>query len=242
ANIYNKGIIRINYDHIPIQTYLPQAQIKAVRFHTKKTINNIGYIMGSGDNIPGYLTQLGYNITLLSDNDLLSKDLSGFDAIIAGVRVYNTNKLIERVQNKLLDYISNGGNYVVQYTVNRGIVIPNIGPYPISISTDRVTDEEAKVTFIDNNNPLLNYPNKINQNDFEGWIQERGLYFADKWDVNYHSVISCSDPGEKQLDGGLLISKYGKGNYIYSGYAFFREVPAGVPGAIRLFINLISVK
>ena len=241
-NIYDMGIIRINYDHIPIQTYLPKAEIKAVRFFTKKTISNIGYIMGSGDNIPDYLSQLGYNITMLSDNDLVLKDLSGYDAIIAGVRVYNTKKLIAHIQSKLLNYVANGGNLLVQYTVNRDIVVPSIGPYPINISTDRVTNEEAKISFIDATNSLLNYPNKIDQNDFSGWIQERGLYFADKWDANYHSVISCSDPGEKPLEGGLLISKYGKGNYIYTGYAFFREVPAGIPGAIRLFINLLSAK
>ena len=147
-----------------------------------------------------------------------------------------------QVQEKLLDYISNGGNFLVQYTVRRDIVVPNIGPYPINISTDRVTNEEAEVTFLDATNPLLNYPNKIDQNDFKGWIQERGLYFADKWDSNYHSVISCNDTGEKPLEGGLLIAKYGKGNFIYTGYSFFREIPAGVPGAIRLFINLFSVQ
>jgi LmbE family N-acetylglucosaminyl deacetylase len=242
STVYDMGITRINYDHIPIQTYLPKAEIKAVRFFTKKTIGNIGYIMGSGDNIPDYLSQIGYNITQLSDNDLLTKDLSGFDAIIAGVRVYNTKKFMEHVQDKLLNYISNGGNFLVQYTVNRDIVVPNIGPYPINISTARVTNEEAKVSFIDSTSSLLNYPNKIDKNDFNGWIQERGLYFANKWDSHYHSVISCSDPGEKPLEGGLLISKYGKGNFIYTGYAFFREVPAGVPGALRLFINLLSAK
>jgi LmbE family N-acetylglucosaminyl deacetylase len=242
TNVYDMGITRINYDHIPIQTYLPKAEIKAVRFFTNKTINNIGYIMGSGDNIPDYLSQLGYNITQLSDNDLVLKDLSGYDAIIAGVRVYNTKKLMAHVQDKLLNYISNGGNYLVQYTVNRDIVVPNIGPYPINISTDRVTNEEAKISFTDATNTLLKYPNKIDRSDFNGWIQERGLYFADKWDTNYHSIISCNDLGEKPLEGGLLISKYGRGNFIYTGYAFFREVPAGIPGAIRLFINLFSAK
>jgi LmbE family N-acetylglucosaminyl deacetylase len=239
---YDLGITRINYDHIPIQTYLPKAEIKTVRFFTLKTVSNIGYIMGSGDNIPDYLSQLGYNIALLSDNDLVTKDLSGYDAIIAGVRVYNTKKLMAHVQDKLLNYISNGGNLLVQYTVNRDIVIPNIGPYPINISTDRVTDEEAKVNVLDSTSSLLRYPNRIIQKDFNEWIQERGLYFADKWDANYHSVISCSDKGEKPLEGGLLIAKYGKGNFIYTGYAFFREVPAGVPGAIRLFINLFSAR
>jgi hypothetical protein len=198
--------------------------------------------MGSGDNIPDYLSQLGYNITMISDNDLVTKNLSSYETIIAGVRVYNTKKLIAHIQDKLLNYISNGGIFLVQYTVNRDIVIPNIGPYPINISTDRVTDEEAKINFVDTSSSLLKYPNKIVQNDFNGWIQERGIYFADKWDDRYHSVISCNDPGEKPLEGGLLISQYGKGIFIYTGYDFFREVPAGVPGAIRLFINLFSAK
>jgi LmbE family N-acetylglucosaminyl deacetylase len=242
STVYNKGIIRINYDHIPIQTYLPDAELKAVRFSTEKTVNNIGYIMGSGDNIPDYLTQLGYNIALISDNDLVTKDLSGFEAIILGVRAYNTRKMLAREQGKLLNYVFNGGNLLVQYTVNRDIVVPNIGPYPIAISTDRVTNEEAKVNFIDPTNSLLNYPNKINQNDFNDWIQERGLYFANKWDPKYHGIISSNDPGENPLEGGLLGTQYGKGNFVYTGYSFFREIPAGVPGAIRLFINLFSQK
>jgi LmbE family N-acetylglucosaminyl deacetylase len=239
-NIYNKGIVRINYDHIPIQTYLTNSEFKAVRFTSEKTINNIGYIMGSGDNIPGYLTQLGYNISLISDNDFNTKDLSGYDAIIMGVRAYNTKKLLSREQGKLLNYVYEGGNLLVQYTVNRDIVVQNIGPYPITISTDRVTNEEAKVNFIDPTNSILNYPNKINKEDFNEWIQERGLYFANKWDPKYQSILSSNDPGEKPLEGGLLFSQYGKGNFVYTGYSFFREIPAGIPGAIRLFINLFS--
>jgi LmbE family N-acetylglucosaminyl deacetylase len=240
-SVYDKGIVRINYDHIPIQTYLPNAKTKVVKFTTGKSVNNIGYIMGSGDEIPDYLMQLGYNVAVLTDNELSSKDLSNYDALITGVRVYNTKKLMTNIQGKLLDYVSKGGNLLVQYTVNRDIVIPNIGPYPINISTDRVTDENAKITFVDADNALLNYPNKIIQNDFSGWIQERGLYFANKWDANYHSVISCSDPGEKPLEGGLLYTRYGKGNFVYTGFSFFREIPAGVPGAIRFFINLFSL-
>jgi len=239
--IYNKGIIRINYDHIPIQVYLPNSESKVVRLKTSKAISRIGYIIGSGDNIPDYLSQLGYNITLLSDDDLLSKELSSFDAVIAGVRVYNMKKIMPRVQNKLMKYVSGGGNLIVQYTVNRDIVIPQIGPYPLTISTDRVTDENASIYLIDSSSTLLNYPNKIEQSDFNEWIQERGLYFANAWDRRYKTVISCNDPGSKPLAGGLLITPFGKGNFIYTGYSFFRQIPAGVPGAIRFFINIISV-
>jgi LmbE family N-acetylglucosaminyl deacetylase len=239
--IYNKGIIRINYDHIPIQTYLPDAESRLVRLITGKTVNRIGYIIGSGDNTPDYLTQLGYNVTFLSDEDLLTKELSSFDAVIAGVRVYNTKKFMPKLQNKLMQYISDGGNLIVQYTVNRDIVVPQIGPYPFTISTDRVTDENATINLLEPNSPLLDYPNKIDTNDFEGWIQERGLYFAIAWDKKYQTVISCNDPGRKPLEGGLLMTHFGKGNFIYTGYSFFRQIPAGVPGAIRFFINLISV-
>jgi LmbE family N-acetylglucosaminyl deacetylase len=239
--IYSKGIVRINYDHIPIQTYLPDAESKVIRFMTGKTANRIGYIIGSGDNIPDYLTQLGYNVTFLSDEDLLTKELSSFDAIIAGVRVYNTKKIMPLIQNKLMQYVFNGGNFVVQYTVNRDIVVPQIGPYPFTVSTDRVTDENSVINFNDPQSPLLNFPNKISANDFDGWIQERGLYFANAWDSKYHTVISCNDPESKPLEGGLLTTNFGKGNFIYTGYSFFRQLPAGVPGAIRFFVNLISV-
>jgi len=146
-----------------------------------------------------------------------------------------------KVQNKLMQYISDGGNFIVQYTVNRDIVVPHIGPYPFTISTDRVTDEDAVINILDPNSPLLTFPNKINTNDFDGWIQERGLYFANAWDNKYQTLISCNDAGSKPLEGGLLITHYGKGNFIYTGYSFFRQIPAGVPGAIRLFINLISM-
>ena len=238
--IYDKGITRINYDHIPIQTYLPDAESKVVRIITDKVVNRIGYIIGSGDNIPDYLTQLGYNVTLLSDEDLLTKQLSSYDVVIAGVRVYNTKKIMPKIQNKLMKYISDGGNLVVQYTVNRDILCPQIGPYPFTISTDRVTDENAAINVLEPNSSLLTYPNKIKLSDFDGWIQERGLYFANSWDSQYHTVISCNDPGSKPLEGGLLKAEFGKGNFIYTGYSFFRQIPAGVPGAIRFFVNLIS--
>ena len=239
--IFNKGIVRINYDHIPIQTFLPNAEAKVVRIITGKSISNIGYIIGSGDNIPIYLTQLGYNVTLLSDEDLLSKDLSSFEALIAGVRVYNTKKILPAIQNKLMQYISGGGNFVVQYTVNRDIIVPRIGPYPFTISTDRVTDENAPVKFLAPGSPLLKTPNKISPIDFDNWIQERGLYFANAWDNKYQTIISTQDPGSQSLEGGLLTTHFGKGNFIYTGLSFFRQIPAGVPGAIRLFINLLSI-
>ena len=236
----NKSIETIDYQHIPIQTLFPPAETKLIRLDINKVISNVGYIMGAGDVIPGELKELGYNVHLLSDDELDNADLSKYDAIVAGVRAYNTRKRLAVDQKKLMEYVKNGGTYFVQYNKSFNLVTDDIGPYLLELSHDRVTVEEAPVEFIDRNSPLLNFPNKISKNDFEGWIQERGLYFADKWDPKYKTVISSHDPGEMPLKGGLLYTNYGKGLFIYSGYSWFRQLPAGVPGAFRIFINLIS--
>ncbi len=236
----DRGMITINYSHIPIQTLFPIAEAKIIRLNTKKVINNIGYIMGTGDYIPSDLKQLGYNVSLLSDKDLENDSLNQFDAIIIGIRAYNTREKLPYYHQKLMNYVKNGGTLVAQYNVTRGLYSDNIGPYPFEISHDRVTVEEAPVTFVDSTNQLLNYPNKITHKDFDNWVQERGLYFPNKWDSHYQTVIECNDPGEHSLSGGLLFTKYGKGDFIYTGYSFFRQLPAGNPGAFRLFVNLIS--
>jgi len=236
---YNYSLTRIEYDHIPVQVYLPVSQIKIVRFTSQKKVNNIGYYMGAGDDIPEYIKQLGFNLTMLNDNDLLNGNLNSFDAIITGVRAYNTKSILAKTNKRLIDYVSNGGNLLVQYNVNIPLVT-DPGAYSLTLSHDRVTDEKAEIHFIDAGSPLLNYPNKISANDFDGWTQERGLYFAGQWDPKYKTVLSCNDPGEKPLEGGLLYTKYGKGNFVYTGYSFFRHIPAGIPGAIRLFVNLFS--
>ena len=237
---YSKSLVTIDYSYIPVQTLFPPAQIKLVKLNIKKVISNVGYIMGSGDNIPFYLEQLGYKVTLLTDNDIENTDLSKYDAIVAGVRAYNTRKRLAVEQPKLMKYVKDGGTFVVQYVVNRRTVLDQIGPYPFNLSRDRVTVEEAPVTFINPDNQLLNYPNKITQQDFAGWVQERGLYFADNWDPEYKTVIECNDPGENPQKGGLLFTHYGKGAFIYTGYSWFRQLPAGVPGSYRIFVNLIS--
>jgi LmbE family N-acetylglucosaminyl deacetylase len=238
----DRSIQTINYSHIPIQTLFPKAKAKVLRLNIKKVISSIGYIMGSGDLIAGELKELGYNVKLLSDDDLDNADLSKYDAIIAGVRAYNTRKRLKIDEPRLMEYVKNGGTYVVEYSKSRdqGLVTTDIGPYPFEISHDRVTVEGAPVTFIDKDNPLLNYPNKITDKDFNGWIQERGLYFANTWDSKYQTVIKCNDPDEPPRAGGLLYTKYGKGVFVYTGYSFFRQLPAGVPGAYRFFVNLIS--
>jgi hypothetical protein len=144
-------------------------------------------------------------------------------------------------QPKLLEYVQNGGTLIVQYNTSGGLVTPNLGPYPLKLSRDRVTVEEAPITFLRPEHPVLNTPNTITKKDFEGWVQERGLYFPGEWSPEYQAILATNDPGEKPLEGGLLVAKYGKGHYIYTGYAWFRQLPAGVPGAYRLFTNMLSI-
>jgi LmbE family N-acetylglucosaminyl deacetylase len=243
--ILNRKMITVSYNHILTQTIFPKTEIKFIRLETEKVISNIGYITGSGDDIPKYLEQLGYNVTILSDNQLENGSLQNYNAIVTGIRAYNTRERLSVLNEKLLNYVYNGGTLVVQYNVtrsfaSRGTVTENIGPFPFTISRNRVADENSEIYFINKNHKTLNYPNKISLNDFEGWIQERGLYFADKSNPHYETIIAMNDPGEAPLDGGIIYTKYGKGTFIYTGLSFFRQLPAGVPGAFRLFINLIS--
>ncbi len=240
---YNKELVLIEYDHIPTQTIIQESKAKVVKVNLQKAGNRIGYVMGAGDEIPTSLEQIGYEVTLLEDRDMTVEHLSSFDAIIMGVRAYNTQERLRFHQPKLLEYVKNGGNLVVQYNTNRGLVLPmeKIGPYPLKISRDRVAVEEAEIRFLLPDHPVLNTPNKITQKDFENWVQERGLYFPDEWDDHYQAILSSNDPGEPARDGGLLIAEYGNGFFVYTGYSWFRELPAGVPGAFRLFANLISL-
>lgn len=240
---YDQEVVFIEYDHIPTQTVLREATSKIVKIDLKKAGNRIGYLMGAGDEIPESLRQIGYDVTLLQDGDISPENLKRYDAVILGVRAYNTNNRMRFLQPKLMEYIKNGGTMIVQYNTNRGLTLPmdEVAPYPMRISRDRVTVEEADVRFLKPEHPVLNFPNKITKKDFQGWVQERGLYFPDEWSSEFDAVLSANDPGEPALDGGLLIAKYGEGYYIYSGYSWFRELPAGVPGAFRLFTNLISV-
>jgi LmbE family N-acetylglucosaminyl deacetylase len=241
---YQQSINRIEYDHIPFQFILGNAEIKLIRIDLKHTINNIGYIVGAGDEVPNCLTQAGYNVTLLTDEMLSKDDLSKYKAIVTGIRAYNTNERLQMQYSKLMDYIKQGGNLIVQYNTNNriGPVVAKISPYPLNISRDRVTNENAKVEFVNQNLSVLNSPNKITNQDFDNWIQERGIYFANDISTDYQTVLRMNDPNEKPSEGSLLIAKYGKGNFVYTGLAFFRELPAGVPGAYRLFANLLELK
>jgi len=236
------GATDIQYAHIPYQRVFGDAFAKLVRANVAKRGSRVGYIMGSGDDVPDALRQIGYDVTFLTDADLERGDFAKYDAIITGVRAFNTRKRLKLIEPKLLDYVKNGGTMVVQYNTLQELVTKDIGPYPFKISNDRVTVEEAPVTFTDPASPLLNTPNKITQADFGGWVQERGLYFLRDWDPKYQTVISTNDPGETAKAGGELWTRYGKGVFVYTSYDWFRELPAGVPGAYRLFANLVSAR
>ncbi len=237
----------IDYTHIP-QTYLfPPAEMKLVRTNVKNLAKSVGYVMGAGDEVPDALRQMGSAVTLLTPDDLAMGDFSRFDAIVTGVRAYNTRPDLRANEHRLLDYVRDGGTLVVQYNTLEGnaafmgsSMFDYLGPWTMEISHDRVTVEEAPVRFLDPASPLLHQPNEITAKDFEGWVQERGLYFASKWDPQYHTLFETHDPGEKPLMGGTLYAKYGKGAYVFTAFSWFRELPAGVPGAFRIFANLLS--
>jgi hypothetical protein len=203
----------------------------------------VGYIMGAGDEIPTVLAGLGVNVTLITPQELAGGDLSRYNTIVVGIRAYDVRTDVREQNRRLLDYVNRGGTLIVQY--NQSVGIFNDGhytPYPATLSSARVSVEEMPVDILDPNNPVFSYPNKIEAKDFDHWVQERGLYFMGKWDEHFQPLLSSHDPGEPPQNGGLLMAHYGKGIYIYSGYAFFRQLPAGVPGAIRLFVNLLSSK
>jgi LmbE family N-acetylglucosaminyl deacetylase len=242
GNTYNQGLKVLSYDHIPVQTLFPFASAKVEKADLKFAGMNIGYIAGAGDLIPESLTQIGYHVTRLTESQVINDDLSVYDAVITGVRLYNISEDLDAMQPKLMNYVKNGGVLLVQYNVNGTLKRNDIGPYPFTITRDRVTDEDAKVTFLAPDDDALNFPNKITAKDFDGWIQERGLYFAANIDAHYTPVLGMNDTGEQNSNGSLLVAPYGKGRFVYTSLAFFRELPAGVPGAYRLFVNLISKK
>jgi LmbE family N-acetylglucosaminyl deacetylase len=236
----SRSLVRVDYPHIPLQTLFPPAEARVLRIDVKAPRAPVGYVMGPGDAGPDALRQLGYSVTLLTDDELETGDLSRYSAIVTGIRAYNTRPRLKQVAPRLKAYAEKGGTVVVQYNTTGDLVTEDLGPYPFKLSRDRVTVEEAPVTFLRPDNPLLNFPNKLAPADFEGWVQERGLYFAGTWDPRYETPIATHDPGETDKPGGLLFAKVGKGAYVYTGYAFFRQLPAGVPGAYRFFVNLVS--
>lgn len=238
---YTKELIEIAYEHIPFQTVLLPSESKIVRLNIKKRGENIAYIKGAGDAVPESLQQIGYHVRVIQPEEINAEILSRFDAVVVGIRAYNTLDELKFKQQQLFEFVANGGNMIVQYNTSYGLTIDNLAPYDLSLSRDRVTDENAEVSFLNPNHEILNYPNKITEKDFEGWTQERGLYFPDEWSNNFTPILSMHDKGETPKDGSLLVAKYGKGYYIYSGLSFFREFPEGVSGAYRLFANMLSI-
>jgi hypothetical protein len=217
------------------------AAAKLVRVDLQRHGSRIGYVMGSGDEVPEALRQVGYDVTLLSDEELEAGDLSRFDAVITGVRAYNTRAVLRRQQKRLLEYVERGGTLVVQYnTPDRTLEGAQVGPFPFKLTQDRVTDEAAAVNVLAPADALVSAPNRITDEDFKGWVQERGLYFASDWDARYTPLFASHDPGEQDSKGSTLVARVGRGTYVFTSLAFFRQLPAGVPGAYRLFVNMIS--
>jgi hypothetical protein len=239
---FDKEQININYDHISKQQILRTSEAKFIKLDIKTGSEKIAYIMGAGDEIPMSLIQMGYEVSIIKPEEITKEKLLNFDVVITGIRAYNTVKALAFKQDILFDFVKEGKTMLVQYNTTDELVTKNIAPFPLKISRDRVTEENAEVRFLAPQHAVLNYPNKITSKDFEGWKQEQGLYYPSEWDAAFTPILSSNDQGETPKNGALLIAKYGKGHYIYTGLSFFRELPEGVSGAFRLMANIISIK
>lgn len=242
-DVYHAGMKEVKYDHIPYINYFTIATVNNKKLDLKTYGKKIGYIVGAGDKVPEALEQMGFEVTLLTNKELAKNNLSQFDAIITGVRAYNTHEWMNKYYDKLMKYVNEGGNLIVQYNTSNqiGPVRAKMGPSNFNITRNRVTDENAEVTILKPEHPVFNFPNKIIPDDFKGWIQERSIYHASDTASKYEKLIGMNDPGEKSDDGSLIVTKYGKGWFTYTGIVFFRELPAGVPGAYRLLANIIGL-
>ena len=238
---YNRGLEFIRYPHIPTQVYLPEAKVKLVKMDLTRKGKRIAYIMGAGDEVAESLQQIGYQVDILQPSELELNRLRSYDAVVLGVRAFNTIPELKFRKNVIEQYARKGGTVVIQYNTSFGLVDEDFAPYKLKISRKRVTEEQAPVTILKPEHPVFRSPNKITEKDFEGWVQERGLYFAESWGKEWVPLISSHDPGEEPLPGGLLVAKVGEGYYVYTSYSWFRQLPAGVPGAYRLFVNLLSL-
>jgi LmbE family N-acetylglucosaminyl deacetylase len=248
GNLYDKGLIKIEYDHIPVQMLFPDAKAKCLNLDFEKIGEQIGYVMGAGDNVHAALVQMGYKVTFLKQEDIHAGNLKKFDAVVLGIRAYNTINGFKLYKKALMEYVHNGGTLVVQYNTLPAFnslhknLLDSIGPYSFAVSNERVTEADADIRFLKPDHQVLNTPNKITQKDFEGWVHERGLCMPKAWGSEYEAILSSNDHGETPKDGGLLIARHGKGYYVYTTYAWFRQLPAGVPGAYRIFANIISLR
>ena len=238
---FDKNKIDINYPHIYKQMVLKPAEAKAIRLKIKTKNEKIAYIMGAGDEVPKSLTQMGYEVDIIKPDEISTEKLQNYDVVMTGIRAYNVANGLAFKQNILLDFVKNGKTMIVQYNTTDDLVTKDMSPFPLKISKDRVTEENAEVRFLNPKHQVLNYPNKITTEDFKGWKQEQGLNYPNEWDAAFTPILSANDKGEKPKDGALLIAKYGKGNYVYTGLSFFRELPEGVSGAFRLLANIIAI-
>lgn len=222
--------------------YAPaRAEVRIFDYHVRPGLR-VGYVPGAGDEVAGALEQLGARVQVLSEKEITSGNLAVYSAIVTGIRAYNVNQILRANNHRLLGYVKNGGTLIVQYCRPEGGQAFEYAPFPFVISNaDRITVEKSPVTILAPAHPLLTRPNRITNLDFDGWVQERGLYFASEWDARYTPLLSGADPGEPQLRGGMLAARYGKGYYIYTAYAWFRQLPAGVSGAYRIFANMLSM-
>jgi LmbE family N-acetylglucosaminyl deacetylase len=242
-SVIDRSLKSVIYEHIPEINIFPKATAKANKISLISKSKKIGYIAGAGDEVPDALKQIGYQVDMLGE-DQIKGDLSIYESIVVGVRAYNTENWLPGLQPLLFEYVKKGGNMVVQYQTQAfygTVKTKELGPFPLSVGRGRVTNEDAEMKILVPNSKILNFPNKITSKDFEGWVQERGLYFADKWSDKYQSIFSIKDLGETEQEGSLLIGNYGKGYYVFTGLSFFRQLPAGVPGAYRLMANILSL-
>ncbi|HEU5396578.1 MAG TPA: PIG-L family deacetylase [Verrucomicrobiae bacterium] len=239
---YRHAREEINYSHIPLQLLQPLAAVKGVVLDLAIRGKKIGYLPGAGDSVADNLAEMGYDVTTLTGADLTTNRLADFDAVVIGVRAFNVRTDLVEHLPALFSFVEAGGNVIEQYNrPGNDLKTDQFTPYPLHLSNERVTDETAAMTFLAPDDPVLNSPNKITAADFDGWVQERGIYFPDRWDDHFTPILACHDPGEAPLKGSLLVAQYGKGHFVYTGLVFFRQLPAGVPGAYRLFANLVSL-
>lgn len=240
GRIYEQGKKRIEYPHIPNLTYFPEASFNLIRLNMDMRSQTIGYIPGAGDGIPEVLRNLGYTVEILENSNMGPAAFRDYSTLIVGIRAFNVNQNLANQTAALMEYVKDGGNLIVQYNTSSPLLSREFGPYPLELSRDRITVEESPVKILLKDHPVMNFPNEISESDFEGWVQERGLYFPGNWDDRYQTPLEMQDPNEPPTQGSLLVGSYGSGHYTYSGISWFRLLPAGVPGAIKIFVNLIE--
>jgi LmbE family N-acetylglucosaminyl deacetylase len=238
---YGNQRVEIRYTHLPPVLLQPNASVKAVALDLKIAGKKVGYLPGAGDSVADSLKQMGYTVTLLTGADLTEEKLRDLDAVVIGVRAFNTRTDLAARMPALFAFVEAGGNVVVQYNKPGGLVTNKIAPFDLRIGSDRVTDKNSKMTFLAPDHPVLNTPNKITHTDFDGWVQERGLYFASDWDKRFTAILACNDPGDNPQKGSLLVAQHGRGYFVYTSLSWFRQLPDGVPGAYRIFANLVSL-